>query len=178
MSAPRRSARIAALPPKSYKTPKATKAPIPQAPLKAPRPQEPKLVFNIQDNLGTLIEISLNHKERLSTCPETRRAYHWVLEDCAFALKEIEYEMYCYNAVIAERCNDGMDVTKQQQGLEALQALFTEEDACELLRVLDETREVTMKYMLPREVESRWDVPEAELNEEKIRKYIKDLFNF
>ena len=178
MSAPRRSARIAALPPKSYNSPKATKAPIPQAPLKAPRPQEPKLVFNIQDNLGTLIEISLNHKERLSTCPETRRAYHWVLEDCAFALKEIAYEMHCYNAVIAERCNDGMDVTKQQQGLEALQALFTEEDACELLNVLDETREVALNCMLDAEVESPWACVAACEHERTIRQCIKKIHGF
>lgn len=180
MSAPCCSARIAALTPKT----------VLEVPEEAPQKQDsegkkvkparstfqPKLMFH--DDVAILNEISLNHKEKLRTCADVRASYHDALIRCAWSLGYIHSRVGSLLTEIDAAEQRDLDTTRQVQKLKEILGPCAE-SASTLLDVLDETGDDALLHCyLPASVESRWVSLDACEHERKVRKYIKDLFDF
>lgn len=189
MSAPRRSARIAALASKAVS--QATTKAVSQATTKAPHSLkqyseeeyenlvrltfQPNLIFH--DNVTTLIEISLDYEEKLRTCAHVRAIYHNALIRCSWNLEYIASGFRSLKSEIEALKLLGRDTTWGRKKLgEILKSCA--EDAYELLQVLDKTGDVALQCHLPARVERPRACEEAREHATKVRKYIKEMFIF
>lgn len=108
--------------------------------------------MSFQDNLATLIELNLKNKKELETSAELRQTYHDALERCTCILRDVV-----------------------QDRAEKMKTCVPAEDACKLLRVLDETQAVFNNYLPSEDPLNHLDNFD---NENVIREYIKEIHGF